>query len=621
MNSRGFTGNFTTEQLEIINLPVDTHALVSAAAGTGKTHALAGRLTRLVENEGLSAGDEILVLSFSRAAVTELRRRITGLAGDARYVGATTFDSFATRILATTDPGGSRLLPMDYESRIHAAVDLLSEHGTPDEVKLVRHVLVDEIQDLTGSRAQLVMALLERAEAGFTLFGDPAQAIYGYQEGTTPATDDLYAWVRQRFADDLVSLHLTHDHRAATPQARMVASVGARLRAPEPDHASVSHELRTIFLGLPTVALTAARRMLIRDDEDSSALLTRTNGEALVLSRALFDAGIPHRYQRRGEEKAAPAWIGELVAGLSDTHVTRPMLGTRLERIAATMSADPDTLYRLLSALGPSRGRGVDLRRIADRIREEDLPEDLNAVAPAPVVVSTIHRAKGLEFNRVLLTDPREGDIGDLGEENRILYVALSRARREIFHVNRPDTAGLRRDPVTKRWVRHGFGRLRWKVHEIEVTARDTHSLHPAGAWLLRTDPRDTQTYLGTMVRPGDPVTLQRLSQQTEEEPEARYAICHDGHEVGLTSKEFGQLLGRALGVRSRAAWPRRIDGLHVELVDTVAGDASVGQAHGLGGSGLWLRVRVFGLGILRFNDPKGADSARRALQVQASPG
>ena len=41
-------------------------------------------------------------------------------------------------------------------------------------------------------------------------------------------------------------------------------------------------------------------------------LLTRTNGEALVLSRALFDAGVPHRYQRRGQEKAAPAWLGEL---------------------------------------------------------------------------------------------------------------------------------------------------------------------------------------------------------------------------------------------------------------------------------------------------------------------
>ena len=478
MNSRLFTGEFTAEQLEIMNLPVGARALVSAPAGTGKTHTLAGRLAQLVESEGLNAGDDVLVLSFSRAAVAELRRRITRLDGDARYVGATTFDAFATRILAAAGLGGS-LPGMDHESRIRRAVDLLSEREAPYEIELVRHILIDEIQDLVGSRAELVMTLLERAEAGFTLFGDPAQAIYGHREGASAA--ELSAWVHHRFARDLVTLHLTHDHRAITPQARMVSDVGMRLRGPAPDQAAVSHELRTIFLGLPTVGLTAAKRMLTRDAEKTNALLTRTNGEALVMSGALFDAGVPHRYQRAGEDKAAPPWIGALTARLSHTHATRAMLGTGLDHAAAAMSVDPDTLYGFLRMLGPGRGGAVDLRRIADRIREQDLPEDLNTVMPSPVVVSTIHRAKGLEFDRVLVTDPRDDEVGDPGEENRILYVALSRARREIFHVSHPDTTGLRRDPASRRWVRRGFGPLRWKLLEIEVAGRDTHSLGSRG--------------------------------------------------------------------------------------------------------------------------------------------
>src|SRR5260370_5144593 len=106
MSGPSIAGDFTTEQAAVVSLPVEAHALVSAAAGTGKTHTLAGRLTRLVEGEGLSAGDELLVLSFSRAAVAELRRRIAGLVGDPRYVGAATFDSFATRIPAAAVPGG-----------------------------------------------------------------------------------------------------------------------------------------------------------------------------------------------------------------------------------------------------------------------------------------------------------------------------------------------------------------------------------------------------------------------------------------------------------------------------------------------------------------------------------
>ena len=169
-------------------------------------------------------------------------------------------------------------------------------------------------------------------------------------------------------------------------------------------------------------------------------------------------------------------------------------------------------------------------------------------------------RAKGLEFDRVLLTDPRDNDASDPGEENRVLYVAVSRARREIFHLNQPDTRGLNRT---------GDGALgpsrvrtaRWKIREIEVTGRDTHSLHPAGAWLLRADVRDTQDYLATKVGPGDPVTLELLHQRPGEDPVAHYAIYHDGHGVGLTSEGFGRLLGRALGPRSRALWPQRIEG------------------------------------------------------------
>ena len=108
------------------------------------------------------------------------------------------------------------------------------------------------------------------------------------------------------------------------------------------------------LLGLPTVGLTAARRMLVREERgDANALLTRTNGEALVLSRALFDAGIPHRYQRPGGDKAAPPGSSELTAGLSDTRATRAMLAT-------------PPRARRGGHLGPSRRRStVCLRRSA----------------------------------------------------------------------------------------------------------------------------------------------------------------------------------------------------------------------------------------------------------------
>jgi hypothetical protein len=609
VNTGEASGRFTAEQLEIVTLPSTARAVVKAAAGTGKTHTLAGRLTWLVENQGLSAGDQVLVLSFSRAAVAELRRRIAGLDGDARYVGAATFDSFATRIISGAGRDASRIAAMDYASRIRAAVDLLSGEATlPDDLQLVQHVLVDEIQDLVGARADLVMALLERARTGFTLFGDPAQAIYDHQEDRLPDAPDLYSRVQHRYPCDVMSLGLTRDYRSLTPQANLVAGVGACLRLPDADQEGAAHQLRSILLSLPTVKVAAARRMLNRRDDEVNAFLTRTNGEALLLSRALFDASVPHRYQRRGEEKAAPDWISKLVAGLPETQLTRAVFDERLAAIPLFPPRDPDVLYGYLKALGPGRGRTIDLQRVADRVREQNLTEDMNAVAPASVVVSTIHRAKGLEFDRVLLTEPVDRQTADVSEENRVMYVALSRARQEIFHVSCPDTTDLRIDQATKRWVRRGFGRFQWQVRQVEVTGQDVDAMEPACTWLLEARPREIQEYLGSVVHPGDPVEFQ-LEGRRDGESMARYSIRHDDHVIGRTSEGFGQVIGRLVGGRHQTGWPERIEGLHVELVDTVAGDASVGRSYGLGSSGMWLRVRVFGLGSLRFRDGEGTVS------------
>ena len=53
----------------------------------------------------------------------------------------------------------------------------------PDYLGAMRHILIDEVQDLVGYRAEFVLALLEATDCGFTLFGDPAQSIYGFQLG------------------------------------------------------------------------------------------------------------------------------------------------------------------------------------------------------------------------------------------------------------------------------------------------------------------------------------------------------------------------------------------------------------------------------------------------------
>lgn len=592
---------FNDKQRSVIDLPVSTRTLVNAAAGTGKTHTLVGRMTKLVERDDLSAGDDLLVLSFSRAAVAEVRRRVGLLGGDTRYVGVSTFDSFATRLLATADPNNASL-EGEYDTRIQAAVKSLGQGLRWNGLDLTRHILIDEIQDLVGPRAEFVIALLSSVDCGFTLFGDPAQAIYGHQarDARERTNADLYAWIGDRFRGSLRIVSLTANYRTQnSPSSASIALIGERLRAESPDQHTIAHQIRSTLLELPVTTPTTARRMLTKPNGETSAVLTRTNGEALALSRMLFEAGIPHRLQRRGEDKATASWVSEAVVGL-DTRTTAQAIGERLQRIAARDDATPESLQRLLRLLDPRRGNEIDLRRIADRVRLGDIPEELNEVASASVVVSTIHRAKGLEFDRVLMCDPRHtADDADPGEENRVAYVGLSRARRETWHL---EVAGRRRltlDKATRRWVRRGFGPDKWRLYEVEALGTDVHALHPAGAWLVRADVLETQSYIRASVNPGDSVDLV-LREGSREASAPHYSILHRGRPVGITSERFGEALQRGLGTASRR-WPTRITQLRVELVDTVAGLESVGRQCGTGAHGVWARVRICGLGVLSF--------------------
>jgi superfamily I DNA/RNA helicase len=202
----------SSEQRDAIEAPIEARLLVLAGAGTGKTFVLSERIHHLVGTSDVAPGRELLVLSFTRAVVRELKDRIGAVGNAARLVRPITFDSFATRLLATMPD--DQLAPgwreSGYDSRIAAAARALGTDEGKAVVAEYRHVFVDEIQDLVGVRATLVDALLARA-FGFTLLGDPAQAIYDHQvrQATDTTSSESCVWrVRTRQPEHrTVTLH------------------------------------------------------------------------------------------------------------------------------------------------------------------------------------------------------------------------------------------------------------------------------------------------------------------------------------------------------------------------------------------------------------------------------
>lgn len=613
----------TQEQQAVVAAPIDARQIILAGAGTGKTHVLVERIRHLLERGDLAGGYELLVLSFSRAVVRELKSRIAS--SGAGLVLPMTFDSFATRLLASL-PSGT--IPTDwraggYDARIAAADSAL--RTVPDArgaVQEYRHVFVDEIQDLVGVRASLVSSILDDC-AGFTLLGDPAQAIYDHNL-RSPAdgmsSTEFLRQISQRYPDARVTL-FEKNFRAMSNQAAAAEAVGSLLRTPVPDRVEIRQGIADLIRDLDNVGTCSDLATAIRGSTLRIAVLCRENASAMRVSQALFESGVDHRLQREATERVLPAWLAELFAGTNRAHWSRSSLSTLAAERASSSPTLPSSaeLWEILS--GAVRNDSlIDVDVLRDRCRAGDVPDDLLAQGDdVKVVVSTIHRCKGLEFDDVFLARPYT-DVEDIDdpEELRVLYVGLSRARHDVWRFSPPPRAPWRKVPAfDDRWVRSSWNE-RWKTLGFEMRASDVSHLRPFGAGFVDSDPAGAQLYMSQHLHRGDLLQLAFSGLEGGGDRFPVYAVSHCDRLIGETTEAFGRSLRRRLSVGGQGPkrWPGHLSGTRTDGVETVVGVESEGAAAGLGGAGLWLRPRIVGLVDVQWFDPELEDGNGRSARL-----
>ncbi|MFF5253711.1 UvrD-helicase domain-containing protein [Streptomyces leeuwenhoekii] len=619
----------TAEQRAVVEQPWDARVLVTAGAGAGKTHTLVRRLDALCGHEDpeetLEATD-ILVLTFSRAAARELRERITRHGERARRVRAQTFDAWAYGLLVQAYPDRD-WATTSFDERIEAATEAVEEGALEagDSVP-PSHVVIDEVQDLLGDRRELVEALLDRYQesCGFTVVGDAAQSVYGFQMEDPAEREDetgrFFEWLRSSYPDDLMELRLTENFRAVTPEARIALPYGPRLqRIPNADEAATLYEeLRDLLLD-PTNALGDLTNEYtlqgLRDLDDTCAILTRDNRQALVVSRLLHENGIDHRLRRPLEERPVPYWVAELLRRTEAAGLTKDRFRSLLEQIPLPHEPDAGTLWTVLRRATRSPGRtALDLDRLRRLVADGRFPDEAADPETARIVVSTVHRAKGLEFDRVVVLTPptvaelhkQHGTEVDLPAEARALYVAMTRARQDLYHVHPPEMPIIKRAGNRRNGRRYVGGWRSYDRYGVVAEAGDVCRDNPPGH---TTDAVATQAYLLREVGPGDEVLLRKRHDLPAGEGQSPpYALLHRGREIGEASERFREELFRVQKV-NRAWdpwWPDEVHGLRIDTLETVTGSAAAGANAGLGDRGVWMAPRITGIGMFRRVDEEG---------------
>lgn len=528
----------TDEQRAVIDRTSAERTIVVAGPGTGKTFTLIARCIALAD----ATDESVLVLSFTRAVVAEIRQR-AAQAGGVR-VTASTIDGYAARIVLTA----GEELSGNFDATIRRAQELVESH--PELVARPAHVLVDEVQDLVPPRLEFVLAVLAHATAGFTALGDPQQAIYDF-EGRHPGQPDAFAALRRAFPGAL-TLGLGRIHRPKV--AETLAGSSPRSGA-------------DLLRDARPMSRIGQARLLLRGGR--VALLTRTNGEALAVADQLAAEGLVTTVRQGAETRMAPPWIAEFANAEPRTSWTRKHALATLEKIED--APPPLDAWRLLRRIAAD-GDGVSTQRLRQAVGR---PVEHDDFTPEQGSISTIHRAKGLEWDDVIVLDPlaREEPSPD---EDRVLFVASTRSCRELWRLQRPDFGGKLKLGRESRWE------LRtWQDRPLAVETR-VGDIDGSRAFAPDDDAARSQQLIGSLTA-GTPVDLFRATD--------RYLVSIDGVAFAETTSEFLE------AVRQR--WkqpPAKLVGARVLTRRSFAGDPSAGERVGLPSTGLWVGVEIVGL-------------------------
>lgn len=291
-------------------------------------------------------------------------------------------------------------------------------------------VLIDEAQDTNPIRRALARRLL-KSNGRLVAIGDPHQAIFGF----TGADADSLDLIKQEFKAETLHLDVTYRCPKAVVRAarQYVSHIHPAPTAPEGDHLEMT--------------LREANTFVVPGD----AMLCRYNAPLVDQFFKLIRQGTPAKIEGRAEGEKLIALIGrwkvnslmglrERLEDYEEREVKKAL--AKDDEAKAERVQDQCATVRVLMDRGAEQGI-TTVSGLQEMVRT--MFGDVGA-SKAVVVLSSVHRSKGLEWNRVfilgrkeLMPSRRARQAWEKEQELNLLYVAITRAQETLVDVTMPE--------------------------------------------------------------------------------------------------------------------------------------------------------------------------------------
>lgn len=455
---RKLFGMLSKRQKEIIDDHESRCIVVAAGPGSGKTRVLVHKLASLLLLEDVKH-EQLLMLTFSRAAATEFKQRLMQLIGNAaHFVEIKTFHSYCFDLLG-------RVGNLDEAGDVVKQAAEMIKNGEVEPNRISKTVLViDEAQDMSKDDYALVTALMKaNEEMRVIAVGDDDQNIYEFRGSNSLYLYELTQTEHSRFFEMTENYRsFRHIVEAANDFAR---NIRQRIKsAPIISTSQEDGEVRIVkhpyeiqekrvYMYLPiledVIRLQTSNNQKATDGfsdkkNETISILTQTNEEAVIMLALLHSHGI--------KAKLVQSMDGLRFWNLAEVRYFLKKIDQSLKETKSPIIPDDiwetakhQTYQKYASSLALQYlHRSLQIFEQTNRAKYysdlkefvfESSVEDFCDITESDIVVSTIHKAKGHEFDHVLMLITHPEHPTD--EILRRYYVGMTRAKQTLtIHTN-----------------------------------------------------------------------------------------------------------------------------------------------------------------------------------------
>lgn len=432
-------GDLDIDQAKIVNDGRSDNILVLAGPGSGKTKVLVHKIASLLLLEDIKP-EQFLMLTFSKAASLEFRTRTRKLVPEySGLIKITTFHGFCFQLMGQLG---------DLIKSKNVIEDCLKaiENEDIDISSIINKsvLLLDEFQDVNQAEWKLIQTIIQKSgNLRVIAVGDDDQNIYEFRGSSNKNMLEF----KEKYKATQYSLIKNYRSTAniVTFNNELLSKIPNRLKLDilEPAKIKNTNPVQLIRYHRSYLEKAVVDQVIHNNRVGTRAILVRTNKQALMLNTFLRNEGQKTRLIT-GLESFRVADVMEIrtfTNKLKEIKNDAGIIFNNFWKEAKIYFEDYhknsihyQTCLEIILNFEVNYQKQKQLIDWYEYINEIKMEDVINA-DKSTIIIATIHKSKGKEFDHVylLLEDYQYANT----ESKRVLYVGCTRAKKSLqIHCN-----------------------------------------------------------------------------------------------------------------------------------------------------------------------------------------